>query len=491
MRRKSPAAVEDIQSFCPYWFVGPQPCPLTRKRLSGAHNTNFVTNIYSDKELSRQFAYDTRCFCHFLTGSPSKPAMPLKILGLNHTTAPVEVREQVVFAGAEIGRALAAVRALEGVHEVVLLSTCNRTEFYVICDESSQGRLTAWLHDDRNLAPEFGDSLFEKSDDDAIRHLFRVACGLESMVLGEPQILGQLKDAYRQAEAARSVGSSLNRLFQHSFSVAKKVRTDTRIGASPVSVAYAAVNLAQQFFAGFKQHTALLVGAGTTVELLARHLSAKDIGRLFVANRNVDRARELAGQFGGFALPLSELAGTLPEADILICSTASTDPAVNLEQMQFAVKQRKHRPIFAVDIAVPRDIDSRVAELDDVFLYTVDDLDKVILEGQGNREAAAVDANRILDEEIVRYLSIERSKQVAPLITALRDQGESIRDEVLQQARRRLAQGADSREVLEYATAALMKKMLHNPSVRLREAGEASDEQFIDIARTLFGVDKD
>jgi glutamyl-tRNA reductase len=302
--------------------------------------------------------------------------------------------------------------------------------------------------------------------------------------------LGQLKEAYRDAESAGTIGAQLARVFQHSFSVAKKVRTDTEIGSSPVSVAYAAVSLAQQFFARFSQHTAVLVGAGVTVELLAKHLRRKGVGRLFVANRDVDRARLLASEHGGFALPLSELAGTLPEADILICSTASPDPVVTYEQMKFAIKQRKHRPIFAVDIAVPRDIESKVAELADVFLYTIDDLDKVILEGQGNREAAAIDAGRILDEEIGRYLTIERSKQVAPVITALRDQGEAMRDEILVQARRRLAQGTDIEEVLEYATAALMKKLLHNPSVRLREAGESSDEDVIATARTLFGVDE-
>jgi len=417
--------------------------------------------------------------------------MPLKILGLNHNTAPVEIREQVVFAGDEIRRALTSVRDLDGVDEAVLLSTCNRTEFYVNTDNGGHERLSAWLHDERNLDPSFGSALFEKNGDDAIRHIFRVACGLDSMVLGEPQILGQLKDAYRDAEAAGTIGQQLSRLFQHTFSVAKKVRTDTEIGARPVSVASAAVTLAEQFFAGFKQHTAVLVGAGLTVELLAKNLTRKGIGRLFVANRNVDRARNLASKFGGFALPLSELEGTLPEADILISSTASADPIISVRQVKTAIKARKHRPIFAVDIAVPRDIEAGVAKLNDVYLYTVDDLDKVILEGQGNREAAAVDANRILDDEIGRYLSIERSKQVAPVITALRDQGETVREQVLEQARRRLAQGADGDEVLEYATAALMKKLLHNPSVRLREAGESTDDALIQTARALFGLDKD
>ena len=417
--------------------------------------------------------------------------MPLKILGLNHNTAPVEIREQVVFAGQEIGRAVSRARALAGVEEAVLLSTCNRTEFYVVASDDGGRALTDWLHDERNLDPSFGESFFELEGDDAIRHIFRVACGLDSMVLGEPQILGQLKEAYRDAQAAGTVGPNLTRLMQHSFSVAKKVRTDTEIGASPVSVAYAAVTLAEQFFAGFSQHTAVLVGAGVTVELLAKHLNRKGIGRMFVANRDIERARELADRFGGYALPLSELEGTLPEADILISSTASPEPIIGVDHMKAAIRARKRQPIFAVDIAVPRDIEAGVAALDDVSLYTVDDLEKVVLEGQGNREAAALDANRILDDEIARYLAIERSKEVAPVITQLRGYGETLREQVLEQARRRLAQGADRDEVLEYATAALMKKLLHNPSVRLREAGESSDEQTIAIARALFNLDKD
>ncbi|MBT8098569.1 MAG: glutamyl-tRNA reductase, partial [Gammaproteobacteria bacterium] len=226
-------------------------------------------------------------------------------------------------------------------------------------------------------------------------------------------------------------------------------------------------------------------------ELLAKHLHRKGIGRLFVANRDIDRARDLAEQFGGFALSLTDLAATLPEADILISSTASPEPVIRIEHIRAAIKARKRRPIFAVDVAVPRDIDAAVADLDDIYLYTIDDLDKVILQGQGNREAAAVDANRILDDEIARYLLIERSKEVAPVITELRSQADEFRHQVLENARRRLAQGADRDEVLEYATAALMKKLLHNPSVRLREAGESTDTDTIRLARELFGLNKD
>jgi len=417
--------------------------------------------------------------------------MRLQILGLNHTTAPVEVREQVVFAKDEIGRALARLKQIDSIDEAVLLSTCNRTEFYVISSDTGRQELQSWLHNEGNLDPAFGDTLFTLDENDAIRHIFRVACGLDSMVLGEPQVLGQLKDSVRDAQQAGTLGSQLGALFQHTFSVAKKVRTETEIGANPVSVASAAVRLAQQFFAGFTQHTALLVGAGVTIELVAKHLAGKDLGRLFVANRDLERAKQLASLFGGYAVPLSELEGTLSEADILITSTASSEPIISHAQMESAIVARKRKPIFAVDIAVPRDIDPQVGELADVYLYTIDDLDKVILEGQGNREAAAIDANRILDVEIMRYTSMERAKDANPIITALRDHGQSIRDEVANQARRRLAKGMSSADVIEYATAAMMKKMLHNPSVRLREAGEASNEEIIAAARILFGLDED
>jgi glutamyl-tRNA reductase len=417
--------------------------------------------------------------------------MSLKILGLNHNTAPVEIREQVAFSGDEVAAALLRLSEIDGVEEAVLLSTCNRTEFYIISGIEGQQGLRNWLQTERGLGADFADSTFALSGNDALRHIFRVACGLDSMVLGEPQILGQLKDAYRDAQAAGTVGKDLSRLFQHTFAVAKKVRTDTEIGASPVSVAYAAVTLAQQFFAGFTKHTALLVGAGVTIELVAKHLKRKEIGRLFVANRSIKRARKLAHEYGGFALPLSEIEGTLPEADILISSTAAPEPVILASQVEAALKQRKRKPIFAVDIAVPRDIEEAVSELSDVYLYTIDDLDKVIMEGQGNREAAAVDAQRILDDEIRRYLAIQRSQQVAPVITAIRSQGESIRKEVMAQARRRLEHGADSDEVIEYATASLMKKLLHNPSISLRKAAEASDEELIAAAKALFGVKKD
>ena len=439
----------------------------------------------TDKEVGIQFAYDTDCLS---MNRPQYP-MPLKIIGLNHNTAPVEIREQVVFSGDGLVGALGRITALPAVSEAVILSTCNRTELYLDADDGADGDLTDWLKSEQGVGAELDEALFSLEQEGAVGHLFRVGCGLDSMVLGEPQILGQLKDAFRASDDAGTVGPTLTRLFHHTFSVAKKVRTDTEIGSNPVSVAYAAVSLANQFFAGFGSHTALLIGAGMTIELVAKHLKRKGIGRLLIANRDVARARNVATDFGGYALPLSEIDGVLEEADILISSTAAPKVIVTREQMENAIKARKRKPVFAVDIAVPRDIDKAVGELPDVYLYSVDDLDQVILEGQSSREAAANDAERILNEEIRRYLEVERSRQVAPVISSLRNYSDTLREEVLTQGRRRLRKGADADEVMEYVTAALMKKMLHQPSVALRQAGEVGDDSLVDNARKLFGLD--
>ncbi|HEX2140066.1 MAG TPA: glutamyl-tRNA reductase [Woeseiaceae bacterium] len=285
-------------------------------------------------------AAETRTARTALSARTPERTMPLHILGLNHTTAPVEIREQLIFAGQDAARALSEVAALPGIREAVVLSTCNRTELYVAAEAGGPAALRAWLLADQKLSSAAEQALFTLDGDDAIRHLFRVACGLDSMVLGEPQILGQLKDAYRLAEQSGTVAAQLGRLFRHTFSVAKKVRTETGIGNSPVSVAYAAVTLAGQFFTGFAKHTALLIGAGATVELVARHLQGKDIGRLFVANRDIGRAQELAGRFGAFALPLSALDGTLPDADIVISSTASPAPIITYEAVRATSSRR-------------------------------------------------------------------------------------------------------------------------------------------------------
>ncbi len=417
--------------------------------------------------------------------------MPLFILGINHNTAPVDIRERIVFDESDLPDALTATGSLPGVNESVIVSTCNRTEIVCHLENRAETGLVDWLNNYRGLDERLADCLFQARDEAAARHLFRVACGLDSVILGEPQITGQLKDAFRHAQSHGRAGPRLTRLFQHAFSVAKKVRTDTTIGSSPVSVAYAAVSLAHQIFARFEKHTALLVGAGETIELVARHLHGHKIGRLFIANRSLPRARALAAEFGGFALPLSELPGTLPEADILISSTASPEPLISAADMKRALELRKRKPVFACDIAVPRDIEPAVAEFEDVYLYTVDDLQGVINDGMQSRKAAADEAERIIEFELERFHNAERVLDAVPIIKSIRGRGEELKHEVLEQARRRLANTGDPEAALQFLASTLMNKMLHKPSERLRQAGEESDETIMLSARELFGLGDD
>lgn len=412
--------------------------------------------------------------------------MPLLILGINHNTAPVDIREQVVFDSETLPEVLGEIDALAGVEGSVVVSTCNRTE--IIADAARPEGLRAWLLGYHGLGERVRECLFALEGEEAVTHLFRVACGLDSVVLGEPQITGQLKDAYRIAHETGHASPQLRRLFQHAFAVAKKVRTDTAIGASPVSVAYATVQLARGLFDDFERNSALLVGAGPTIELVARHLRRQGIGRMFIANRSIDRARELAREFEGYPLPLSALGGTLPEADILISSTASPAPLISRQSLADALATRRRRPMFAADIAVPRDIEAAAKDLSDLYLYTVDDLEHVITRGMNERRAAATEADEIVALEVSRFRNAERVLDAVPVIKAMRGRGHAIKDEVLAEARRRIEKGVDAGETLEYLAAALTNKLLHAPSERLRNAGEDADEKLMSAARELFGL---
>ena len=316
--------------------------------------------------------------------------MALLSLGINHLTAPVDIREKVAFAPEQLTPALHELQGIPAVNESVIVSTCNRTEIY--CDASSDCSdvITHWLTshhgiNENSLLPY----LYRHSDQEVARHLFRVASGLDSMVLGEPQILGQLKNSYDRARGDNAINSILDRLFQHSFSVAKRVRTDTEIGSNPVSVAFAAVNLSKQIFGNLEELHALLIGAGETIELVARHLKSQQIGSITIANRSLERARLLADQIGAAAVQINTMPEQLPRADIVISSTASQLPILGKGAIESALKQRKHKPIFMVDLAVPRDVEPEVNDLDDVYLYSVDDLQSVIQQNMENRQQAA------------------------------------------------------------------------------------------------------
>jgi glutamyl-tRNA reductase len=414
--------------------------------------------------------------------------MPVHLLGINHRTAPVEIRESVVFEPDALARALPDLLRLHGVSEAVIVSTCNRTEIYAEIEGAAAARLGDWLARWHRLGDDVRRCFYALDSGRAARHLFAVACGLDSVVLGEPQILGQLKLAYRAGEDQRSVGPALSRLFQQAFGVAKQVRSETGIGASPVSVAYAAVVLARKLFGGFAQHTALLVGAGDTVELAARHLHRQGVRKLVIANRSLARAADLAARFNGVATSLAELDERLPEADLVITATRATEPVISYAQVQEALRLRRRRPMCIVDVGVPRDVDARVATLEDAYLYTVDDLETVIEEGWRSRRQAAAQAEQIIDFAVEQYERLLRTLDAVPTIRALRGDTERQRDEALSQARRQLQAGRDAEEVLEQLAHALTQKFLHAPSIRLRAAAEDTDTDLIAAATELFGL---
>ena len=410
--------------------------------------------------------------------------MSLLVFGLNHRTAPIDVRERIVFDAVRLPQALGALSAQSGIQEGLIVSTCNRTEIYCVADTGGES-LPDWLASWSGGNPQLKDCLYRLEGADAVRHVFSVASGLDSMILGEPQILGQLKDAYRAAQQAGTVGSQLNRLFQTTFSVAKRVRTETAIGASAVSVASAGIQLARRIFTGFERHTALLVGAGDMIELAARHLHAQKIGNMIIANRSLDRAQRLAAAFKASAISLDALDAHLAQADIVVSSTASPGHVIGLEATRTAIAERRRRPVFMLDLAVPRDIDPRVAGLEDVYLYTIDDLREVIDENIKARQEEADAAVHLIADEVERFMSGLKARDAVPLIRDLRGQAEAAREQTLEQARRMLAAGKPADEVLEFLAATLTNRLLHGPSTALREAAESGDAELAAAAARL------
>lgn len=418
--------------------------------------------------------------------------MAIFAFGINHKTAPVNIREQVAFTPEKLPLALTGILAQSPASEAAIVSTCNRTELYCELHANDQDALIRWFEDFHNLEHKALEPyIYSHTDEDAVKHILRVASGLDSLVLGEPQILGQIKDAYGTASDAGTIGRQLNRLFQHTFSVAKQVRTDTAIGSSPVSVAFAAVSLAKRIFANLSEHTALLIGAGDTIELVARHLKDQNIKNIIVANRTVERAQLLAEQFDGEAIALADMPSRLVDADIIISSTASQLPILGKGAVESALKARKHRPMFMVDIAVPRDIEPEVGDLRDVYLYTVDDLHDVIQEGQQSREQAAEQAEEIIENETEHFLGWLRSLDAVDTIRAYRDKADIIREDALQIAQKQLASGKDPQQVLQDLARGLTNKLVHDPSVQLSRAAYDGREELLDLAQELFNLNSD
>ena len=400
--------------------------------------------------------------------------MAFNILGINHRTAPVALREKVAFSEERLLAALRTLRQETGVAEVVILSTCNRTEVYW-AGSASGAELSSWLERHHGHQLDLASSLYVHQEQQAVQHAFTVASGLDSMVLGEAQILGQLKDAYRAAQEAGSTGPTLNKLFQAAFSAAKRVRSETRVGENAVSIASAIVSLARRVYSDLSAHTALLVGAGEMNALTGRHFMSAGVKRMVIANRTLARAQDLAAELKAHAAGLDDLDRELAQADIVISCTASPVPLITKSAVEVAIRARRRRPIFMVDLAVPRDIDPAVAELEDVYLFSIDDLQQLIDENRQQREVAADGARLLIEEEVARFLSDSRAHDAGPAIRALRQQADGIRQQTVEQARRLLASGKSPEEVLDYLANTLTNRLLHTPTQALRQAGESAD----------------
>ncbi len=400
--------------------------------------------------------------------------MSLLAVGINHKTAPVEIRERVSFAPERLADALHELTSTSEVSEAAILSTCNRTELVCCSNEIKGNTVIDWFEHYHKLSDtEVRPYLYVHPDRLAVRHVLRVASGLDSLVLGEPQILGQIKDAYSKAQAAGTIGKLLSRLFQHTF-----------------SVAFAAVSLAKQIFSGMEEHTALLIGAGETVELAARHLHASGIGRMIIANRTVEKARTLAQEFNAYAIALGEIPAHLAEADIVISSTASQLPILGKGAVERAIKARKHRPMLMIDIAVPRDIEPEVGAMEDIYLYTVDDLQEIIEEGLKSRQEAAEQAEEIIDTQVAHFMGWLQSLNAVDTIRQFRDRATNIRNAEVSKAIQQLGNGADPEQVLQKLAHNLTNKLTHAPSAQLRQAGFEGRDEILDAARLLFQLKK-
>ena len=411
--------------------------------------------------------------------------MSLYTLGVSHATAPLEVREKVTFAPDGLPDALRDLIGARKVREAAILSTCNRTEVYFHGDDPAVvGR---WLEDvhglpERALTPY----VYTLPHDKAVAHAFRVASGLESMVLGEPQILGQMKQAVRTAEAAGSLGLVLNRLFQRTFAVAKDVRTQTDIGSASISMAAAAVKLAQRIFSSLADARLLLIGAGEMIELAATHFAAQHPKSITVANRTLERGEKLAHRFGAEAITLTELPERLAQFDLIVTCTASSLPIIGKGTLERVVRQRRHRPVFIADLAVPRDVESEAAKLDDVFLYSVDDLTAIVKDNLSIRREAVAEAERMIAAQTSHFLHWLEGRTIVPTIAALSRHHEDVRAAEIERARRALANGASPEQALEALARGLTNKLLHGPLAALNAAGEAERAELIALLSRVY-----
>jgi len=411
--------------------------------------------------------------------------MPLYALGINHHSAPLEVREKLAFPPDRQADALADLAAQPGVAEAVLVSTCNRTEVYFRAGDAAAVR--EWLaREGERAGVRIAEALYCHTDEAAVRHAFRVACGLDSMVLGEPQILGQVKQAVRTAEQAGTLGSLLGRVFQQTFNVAKQVRTETALGAQSISMSAAALKLAQNVFGDLSRTRLLLIGVGEIVELAATYFAAQQPQSIVVANRTISRGEAFAERFTATAIGLDHIPARLHEFDIVVSGTAAADPVLTRAMVEAALKARRRRPMFIVDLAVPRDVEASVAKMSDVFLYTIDDLGSIAQQGVESRHAAVTEAEALVARQVEAFRAWQGARAAAPAIVELRRRADQYRDAELARARARLARGDDPAAVLEALAKGLANKFLHHPSQALSRAPDAEREQLMRALERLF-----
>jgi len=434
--------------------------------------------------------------------------MALVLLGINHNTANIDFRERVAFPPEKVADAIARATALPALDEVVIVSTCNRTELYAQVDlgdaagnepdaelddeqlRAQELRLLDWLSQYHGLdRAEVQRCTYFHWQKDVVRHLMRVACGLDSMVLGEPQILGQIKSAYAVSKEMGVVSGTLGRAFQEAFTIAKQVRTDTAIGENPVSVAYAAVTLAEQIFSNLASLNALLIGAGRTIELVARHLTDKGVKHIVVANRTLQNAVELGEKFGAAGVLLSDIPEQLVKADIVVSSTNSQLPLLGKGAVESAIKRRRHKPMLLVDLAVPRDIEPQVGEIADAYLYSVDDIRDVIEDNVKSRTEAAAQAASIIERGVQEYQRRLRSLNAVDTLRAFREKAEQQRDREVEKALRALEKGEPAAQVVEALARGLTNKLIHSPSVQMKKASADGRDEVLLLTRELFDLD--
>ena len=431
--------------------------------------------------------------------------MALVLVGINQNTANIEMREKVAFPPEIVESALDEIYALPPIREVVIVSTCNRTEIYLDFVEGGseaptgdalaqnrqlldrQAQVVAWLSKFHNIeASELEQCSYSYASEDVVRHLMKVSCGLDSMVLGEPQILGQIKSAYAVSKDQQVVEQSLGRAFEEAFSIAKQVRTDTAIGENPVSVAYAAVALAERIFSDLSSLSVLLIGAGRTIELVVKHLVEKGVSKIVVANRTLDNALEIANRFDAHGVLLCDIPEQLTKVDIVVSSTNSQLPLLGKGAVERALKQRKHKPMLLVDLAVPRDIEAEVSEIADAYLYSIDDISDVIEDGVKSRADAAAQAELIIERGVEDYRKALRSLNAVSTLRALRDKADAIREGELERALKALESGESAEAVVSSLARLLTQKLVHSPSVQMKKASAAGRDELLELTAELF-----